>query len=212
MTRLIFVRHGESELNTVAHTPKRRFNGKFDTPLTPKGIDQARAVGRYLESRKDIKLQAAITSTLSRAIDTAKFSVAEISYPVPILDGDPAWDERSLGDFENRLASEIFEELPQYCNHPDFKYFTMHYEQKAPGGENFTEVTTRAWEGVQKVEREFDGDVAIYTHGHLMRCVLGKLFELSKEQTIALHIPNAHPVIVMKEDDEYILEGELRIE
>jgi broad specificity phosphatase PhoE len=212
VNRFIFIRHGESELNILQNTPLRRFNGNFDTPLTQKGRDQASAVGRYVASRTDIKLIAAVTSTVSRTIDTARLALQELSYTVPVLDPNPLWDERSLGKFENRLASDVFQEFPHYQHDPNLNRFTMDYVQKAPGGENFAEVTERAWQGLQQIEQTFEGDVAIFTHGHLLRCLLGKIFELSPTQVIGMHIPNAHPVFVTKEGNEYVLEGELRID
>lgn len=212
MTRIILARHGETELNVLQKTPLRRFNGRFDTPLTSKGKEQAVALGKFLAARTDIKLQAAVTSTVSRTIDMARIVLAQLPYSVPVLDPNPLWNERSLGIFENLLATDVFREFPQYRDHPDFREFTMHYQQKAPDGENFTEVTDRAWLGVEEVEQDFDGDVAVFTHGHLMRCVLGKMFQLSHTQSIAMHIPNAHPFLITKEMDEYVLEGELRID
>lgn len=88
----------------------------------------------------------------------------------------------------------------------------MDYVQKAPGGENFSEVTERSLKALREIEEQFDGDVAIFTHGHLLRCLLGHIFDLSQKQSIAIHVPNASPIIVAKEGDEYLLEGELRID
>ncbi len=188
-------------------------NGNYDTPLTQKGRDQARLVGKFLQERTDIKLRAAIISNVSRTRDTARIALSELAYPVETLPPNPLWGERSLGDFENRLLTEVFKNHPEYRDDPRFNRFIADYDQKAPNGENFTEVTERGWLGLEEVERQFENeDVAIFTHGHLLRCVLGKMFQLSKEQSIAMSVPNAQPIVVIREGDEYFLEGALRIE
>ena len=65
MSHLIFVRHGESELN-VANQRRRVFCGQTDTPLTDIGRQQARAVGDALAARDDLRVERAISSSLSR--------------------------------------------------------------------------------------------------------------------------------------------------
>ena len=56
-------RHGQTVTNTEG-----RFCGHSETDLTPKGEDQARALGRRLAKEK---LEAIYTSDFSRAIKTA---------------------------------------------------------------------------------------------------------------------------------------------
>jgi len=64
MTRIILVRHGQTEWNRVV-----RFRGIIDVPLNDTGLAQARAVGRRLASSP---ISAVYSSPLSRAYQTAE--------------------------------------------------------------------------------------------------------------------------------------------
>ncbi|MBQ9860370.1 MAG: histidine phosphatase family protein [Clostridia bacterium] len=64
MTRLYFVRHGESESNT-----ENRFTGQLNIPLSKKGREQAERTADYLQ---DVPLTAVYASDLSRAFETGQ--------------------------------------------------------------------------------------------------------------------------------------------
>jgi len=59
MTRVYFVRHGESESNLIT-----QFAGSLDMPLTEKGRKQAALTAEFL---KNIPFSAVYSSDLSRA-------------------------------------------------------------------------------------------------------------------------------------------------
>ena len=66
MGKLYFVRHGESEWNTVG-----RICGATDIPLTDRGREMAKeTAARIIE--EGIKIDKIISSPLSRAYETAK--------------------------------------------------------------------------------------------------------------------------------------------
>lgn len=60
-------RHGE----TRANTEKRLAGREGDSPLTEKGIEQAKQLG---ENLKDIAFDAVYSSPLNRAVDTVKIA------------------------------------------------------------------------------------------------------------------------------------------
>ena len=64
MKEIYFVRHGESVANAT-----NRYAGQFDSPLTKKGIEQAH---ESVNNFKNIEINKIISSTLSRAFNTAK--------------------------------------------------------------------------------------------------------------------------------------------
>ena len=64
MTRLIFVRHGESESNVAKY-----FTGHMNVKLTDKGRAQAACTAQAL---KDVKIDAAYASDLVRAYETGE--------------------------------------------------------------------------------------------------------------------------------------------
>ena len=63
--RIYLVRHGETIWNTEG-----RIQGWKNSNLTEKGIEDAKALGKYL---RDVDFQCAFTSPFQRAIDTTKF-------------------------------------------------------------------------------------------------------------------------------------------
>lgn len=67
MAKTIYLmRHGETLFNT-----QKRVQGWCDSPLTPKGMEQAQAVGDYFK-RERIVFDAAYSSTQERATDTLR--------------------------------------------------------------------------------------------------------------------------------------------
>ena len=65
MGKLYFVRHGESEWNTIG-----RICGATDIPLTDRGREMARDTAREIV-KEGIKVDRIISSPLSRAYETA---------------------------------------------------------------------------------------------------------------------------------------------
>ena len=105
MARLIVVRHGECQAN-LEH---RLAGSKNDSPLTEKGIDQARETGQaLLDSR--IKPDRIISSPLSRALDTARVIAKELNF-----DGEIQIDDRIIerdfgGATDRPITDSLFSE------------------------------------------------------------------------------------------------------
>src|SRR5215510_4424178 len=98
MADLILLRHGQSQWNL-----DNRFTGWVDVPLSPNGEAEARAAGQKLRGRRIDKVY---TSTLKRAIETARLAleVAGIG-PLP-TESDPALNERMYGDLQGLDKTE----------------------------------------------------------------------------------------------------------
>jgi broad specificity phosphatase PhoE len=71
-----------------------------------------------------------------------------------------------------------------------------HFDQCAPGGETLAKVTERAWSAVHELAETTTGDLIIVSHYNPIRCVLGRALELTPQQTLRLHIPNAEPIVL----------------
>jgi probable phosphoglycerate mutase len=59
---ILLVRHGETEWNR-----ERRIQGRLDSPLTERGVAQARAMGRLVASLPDATSARIVASPLGRA-------------------------------------------------------------------------------------------------------------------------------------------------
>lgn len=159
------LRHGET-----AWSRDGKHTGLTDVPLTERGRDQARALGRVLAGRRFARV---LTSPLSRASDTCE--LVRLGWPADICDDLVEWD---YGVYEGRTTEAIRRTVPGWTvwTHP------------VPQGESIGDVARRA-DRVIELVRSVKGDVALFAHGHLLRvlaarwCGLdgaeGKLFSLS---------------------------------
>ena len=98
MTKLYFIRHGESVSNLSA-----QFAGSLDMPLTEKGREQARMTAEFLRSTP---FTAVYASDLSRAYDTG-LSVATVQN-IPIY-ATSQLREIDAGDWEGKPYSVLEE-------------------------------------------------------------------------------------------------------
>ena len=98
---ILLVRHGETEWNL-----QRRTQGRFDSPLTPRGIAQARAIGRLLASLPEARAAPIVASPQGRARRTAEIIAEELGYGGP-LKIDDRLREHSVGSWDGLTYFEI---------------------------------------------------------------------------------------------------------
>lgn len=89
MTKLLFVRHGESIYNNAS-----KFTGQKDIPLTELGEKQAEVTGKFLW--ENYPIDAVYSSDLSRAVNTAKPLADKLGLPIHT---DPRFREIDLGEW-----------------------------------------------------------------------------------------------------------------
>jgi len=206
MRHLVFVRHGESELNAISrHT--RTYCGQNETPLTEVGREQARVAGQRLSALQYLRPAAAISSPLTRAVETLSLLLGQLSAAVNVLPPALGLLERSHGKFEGLAEEVVFRDYPQYRDDPNFCHFMNHFEQCAPGGETLAIVTERAWAALRELTATTAGDLIIVSHFNPIRCILGRALEMTPAQTLKLHIPNAQPIVLGFNGSYRLVEG-----
>ncbi len=89
MTRLILLRHGESQWNL-----ENRFTGWVDVPLSPKGEKEAHDAGEKL---KEYRFAKGFTSVLQRAIRTLDIVLSITGQRDLPITRDKALNERHYG-------------------------------------------------------------------------------------------------------------------
>ena len=143
-------RHGETAWSrTGQHT------GVTDLPLTADGALEARALGERL---RELTFAAVFTSPLMRAVQTcalAGFGAAAVK--------DHDLVEWNYGRYEGLRTAEIRAERP------DWQLF----RDGCPGGETPAEVGARADAVIARV-RAIDGDVLLFSSGHLLRVLAAR--------------------------------------
>jgi probable phosphoglycerate mutase len=145
--RVFLVRHGETEWSKSGqHT------GATDLPLTKAGADQ----GRLLTERlKELDFALVLTSPLLRARETCR--QAGLLDRAEVLEDLREWD---YGQYEGVTTTEIRRRQPDWSV----------WKDGAPGGETPDQVSDRADRVLDRV-RAADGDVALFSHGHMLRGV-----------------------------------------
>lgn len=144
------VRHGETPWTiTGQHT------GVTDLPLTERGEDQARAIGRRLIGPRFVTV---LTSPLQRAARTCELAGFREGAEV---DGDLV--EWNYGEYEGRLMADIVAERPGW----DL------FHDGCPGGESPEDVGQRADRIVRRL-RTAAGDTLIFSSGHFLRVLAAR--------------------------------------
>lgn len=150
---LVVVRHGETSWSAAG-----RHTGRTDVPLTARGEAQARSLGPALAGRR---FTAVLSSPLTRARDTCRLA----GLPgAEIIDDLAEWD---YGDAEGRTTWQMRQERPGWSI----------WTHGAPGGESADALSTRVDRVLARL-LDGHGEVAVVSHGHLLRALAARWLEL----------------------------------
>jgi alpha-ribazole phosphatase len=174
MTRLIIVRHGETDWNTEG-----RYQGQSDVPLNANGLAQAEALAGQLRGES---YTAIYSSDLARASQTAEALAAESGVPVHY---DPRLREIDQGEWEGLLLPEIEARYAEAFKRRRLDPLTA----RPPGGESVGQVRQRVLEVIDEIRREYPNDtVVIVSHGLAIALIKVHLARLPVE-SVWDHIP-----------------------
>lgn len=163
--KLYVMRHGQTDWNKA-----KKLQGRSDIPLNENGIALARQVGEHL---KDIPFAFAISSPLSRAMETAKLALAEREIPIY---PDERIGEMSFGDWEG-LAYQENGEIPEGMMDHFFRHTALY--KAPPNGESFEQVIERThdlYEELRNNPAYEDCNILISSHGAASRAFLQSVF------------------------------------
>lgn len=172
--RLLLVRHGETEWNR-----QKRFQGQIDIPLNENGKRQGQQAAEFL---KAVKIDAAVSSSLSRPKETAEIILqhhAEVT--LEVTDG---LKEIGHGEWEGLYEQEIESGYPgmlqQWQEHPE--------TVQMPGekGENLEQVWERAIATWQEIVAQYSGTeepttVLVSAHDAINKALLCYIVGLGPE-------------------------------
>lgn len=159
MTRILLVRHGESEWNAAG-----RWQGQADPPLTELGRRQAKAAAAAIGA---VDLVAA--SDLQRARLTAEIIAGELDVgPVRI---DPDLRERDAGAWSGLTRAEIHERWPGFLTDDPVVRSApgLTDRHRPPGWEPDEHLLARGLDAVHRLASAIgSGSVLAVTHGGLV--------------------------------------------
>ncbi|MGW3787776.1 bifunctional RNase H/acid phosphatase [Micromonospora chokoriensis] len=159
-TRLILVRHGETE-----YTEQRRYSGRGDVPLSEKGRAQVRETATRVAALAPT-VAAVLSSPLSRCTATAA-AIAGALGDVPVRTEDDLI-ECDFGQWEGRTFAEVREGWPG-----EMDAWLASPRVAPPGGESFTHVAERAHRVVAGLLTAYPGEtVVLVSHVSPIKLVL----------------------------------------
>lgn len=156
--KLYLIRHGQTEWSLSG-----QYTGSTDLPLTSAGKAAARKVGKRL---KGISFSNVFVSPLKRAQKTCALASLKPSAVV-----EPMLTEWDNGDYEGHTPAEIRNVQPGWNLFVD----------GAPNGETPAEISERVDRLIAHL-RTLEGNVALFSHGHLCRVLAARWIGDTVEQ------------------------------
>ncbi len=174
--KLFLIRHGETEINK-----RKAIGGSVNSPLTDKGIKQAKEAGKLA---KNLNIDILVASDLGRTVHTAEIISREIS--IPILKTDPVFRERKFGKAENLTFTEAAELYPQFLN----KEGIFNLYNDFPESETVKDFYKRVVNSINNLMREYsDKNVMLITHAGFLRMMYAYIHEIAPGDIFTIYTP-----------------------
>ena len=197
--KIYITRHGETEWNR-----EKRMQGRKDSPLTVKGIEDARRLKQRLEH---IEFDGIYTSPLGRAMETAEIIRGHRKLEIERISD---FMEMDFGDWEGRTVEEIEksygEKYRTFWHRPEM-YETI-------GGESFQEMLKRVQGGLNLIIKNAEKEDNILLVAHAV--VIKSIYALVKNIPLKefwnppfMHGTNLTILEVKKDKKEFLLEGDI---
>lgn len=151
MTRMILVRHGETEWNRI-----ERFRGRADIPLNETGLTQAEVTGRRIAA--EWRPMAVYSSPLSRAAKTAEAIAWYFDLVVQIHKGLTDID---YGQWQGLTPDEARKRWPEVVD----AWYDAPHTAHIPGGETLAALRARAMRTVNELASLHEGETIVLV-GH----------------------------------------------
>jgi broad specificity phosphatase PhoE len=174
--RIFLIRHGET-----AWSKSGQHTGRTDLSLTAEGERDAVKLGERL---RGFEFDRVFCSPRLRALQTY-----ELSGLNPTAEIDPDLAEWDYGDYEGQRTVDIHQVQPRW------NLFT----QGCPNGEMPEEISIRADRVVARLHA-MTGNVALFSHGHLLRVLATRWLMGSVHEAGRFHLDTASISILSRED------------
>lgn len=170
MSKIYFVRHGESKWNV-----EDKICGSTDIELTEKGHEQALETGKEI-LRLGIKADMILYSPLKRAADTAKH-ISEMTGIECVM--EPRLIEQNFGRFEGTAPR----------NSEEFKKAKQQFLYRFDGGESMFQLGQRIYNLLDDLKRD-DKTYILVAHNGIARVVKSYFEEMTNEEYASFGVKN----------------------
>ena len=175
MSKLYFVRHGESEWNVAD-----KICGRTDIPLTKRGHEQAVETGKKIVA-EGIKADEILYSPLSRAADTAKHISEITGIPARV---EPRLIEQNFGVWEGTSPR----------NAPEFLKAKKDFLNRYGNGESMFELAQRIYNLLDELRQDENKTYLLVAHNGIARVVESYFHDMTNEEYSAAGIKNCELV------------------
>lgn len=173
---LYVIRHGESESNVMG-----KYGGQYDTPLTAKGLAQARQVAGKLAG---MRFESIVSSSLRRARQTAE--IIQEAFGLPLILSDD-FRERNMGVYEGLTEAEIIERYPDLWA----RRCTRRLDDAPTNGETYQQFIDRIASALMRLKEDHAGQsVLLVTHSFVARVIHKHLNGLSFDDMHGFQLAN----------------------
>jgi len=176
---LYFARHGQTQANVAG-----RFQGHTsDTPLTPKGIQQAHDLAAILKRAvPEPQALSYVSSPLHRAQRTMEMVRGDLGLPVDGFHTDPRIIEIDLGAWDGLTHAEAKARFPEAYKAREADKWDVNVPG---GGENYKSVAVR----LESFIGDLTTDTFAVSHGAATRILRGLFAGMTWQQMSALDEP-----------------------
>lgn len=153
-TRLIAIRHGETEWNSQG-----RFQGHLNSALNRQGLAQAEALGERLAAER---FDLLLSSDLGRALQTASAIAMRSGHEIVV---EPRLRERRMGIFQGLTPAEVQARYPEEYA----RFATRDPDYVIPEGESMRQLFVRSVACFTELATRHAGlTLAAVTHGGVL--------------------------------------------
>ena len=192
MTRLLIVRHGETDWNVID-----RVQGHEDISLNERGRAQAAAAA---EGLRDVPIAAVYASDLDRAAETARILARPHGLSVSLT---PCLRERHWGTWQGQTLDEL------EATDSDLVGRWRRHEWVTPeAAEEYKDLQERVVAGLRRIAEQHEGEtVLIATHGGSVKVFVASILGAPLTAHSAMRLNNVGVTTVLVRDGRYILDS-----
>ena len=201
MSKLILLRHGESEWNKL-----NLFTGWEDVSLTDQGKIEAKLAAFAIQNLK-VDVNHAYTSALERASKTLEIVLYVLKKDIPVI-SDKALNERNYGS----LTGMNKDDARNKWGDEQVKLWRRSYDIAPENGESLKDTCNRTIPYFKKniLPKLHDGENVIITaHGNSLRSITMHVEGLSEEAIVNVEITTGIPIVYEYENKKIIKKTEL---
>ena len=200
MSKLVIVRHGQSEWNL-----ENKFTGWVDVELTPKGVEEGKAAGELLK-KEGYQFDQAFSSVLKRAHNTLGFILDGIDQVDIKITKDKDLNERHYGDLQGKNKAEVAKEFGD----DQVKIWRRSFDTPPPNGESLKDTAARTIpyfeKNIEPLLKE-GKDILIVAHGNSLRSIMMHVEKMSREEILETSIETGTPRLYAFDDDMKLTEA-----